>query len=538
MESKNILKFCLEKGFLIDNEVLKLFNETSDVESVKLIIEKIREVSQQKIITKEVFNQNKEKVNQFFLTLPKENQEKLESLKIKLGLSIEISRKTSEVLTHLSEFNKVEENLEQDQIDFEKKQINNSISDVKVINSPSILNKKLEVRDFINYFRSRFSEMKNILQERSELNNLTSINKIVANRRNVSIIGIVSDKRITKNQNILLEVEDLTGKIKVLISQNKPELYKKAEDITLDSIIGLKGVGNREIMFVNEIIFPDSVIFERKKSPVEEFVLFIADLHIGSKLFLEENFLKFIDYLNGKVLNTPEVEKIKYLVIAGDLIAGVGEYPGQEKDLKISDVELQYAKAAELLGKIRNNIKIIICPGNHDALRIMEPQPLLDEKYAWPLYNLKNIILVTNPSQINIGSRKGFNGFNILLYHGYSYHYYANNISRLMKEKAVHQPDKLMHYLLKQKHLAPTHSSTLYFPSEEDFLIIKNVPDILVSAHTHKSAVSYYNNILTISSSSWESKTAFQEKMGNEPDFCKVPMFNLKTRAIRVLDFE
>ncbi|MAH03823.1 hypothetical protein CMI39_03495 [Candidatus Pacearchaeota archaeon] len=538
MESKNILKFCLEKGFLIDNEVLKLFNETSDVESVKLIIEKIREVSQQKIITKEVFNQNKEKVNQFFLTLPKENQEKLESLKIKLGLSIEISRKTSEVLTHLSEFNKVEENLEQDQIDFEKKQINNSISDVKVINSPSILNKKLEVRDFINYFRSRFSEMKNILQERSELNNLTSINKIVANRRNVSIIGIVSDKRITKNQNILLEVEDLTGKIKVLISQNKPELYKKAEDITLDSIIGLKGVGNREIMFVNEIIFPDSVIFERKKSPVEEFVLFIADLHIGSKLFLEENFLKFIDYLNGKVLNTPEVEKIKYLVIAGDLIAGVGEYPGQEKDLKISDVELQYAKAAELLGKIRNDIKIIICPGNHDALRIMEPQPLLDEKYAWPLYNLKNIILVTNPSQINIGSRKGFNGFNILLYHGYSYHYYANNISRLMKEKAVHQPDKLMHYLLKQKHLAPTHSSTLYFPSEEDFLIIKNVPDILVSAHTHKSAVSYYNNILTISSSSWESKTAFQEKMGNEPDFCKVPMFNLKTRAIRVLDFE
>jgi DNA polymerase II small subunit len=107
-----------------------------------------------------------------------------------------------------------------------------------------------------------------------------------------------------------------------------------------------------------------------------------------------------------------------------------------------------------------------------------------------------------------------------------------------MKEKAVHQPDKLMHYLLKQKHLAPTHSSTLYFPSADDFLVIKDVPDIFISAHTHKSAVSYYNNILTISSSSWESKTAYQEKLGNEPDFCKVPMFNLKTRAIKILDFE
>ncbi len=349
---------------------------------------------------------------------------------------------------------------------------------------------------------------------------------------------MISDKRITKNKNILLEVEDLTGKIRVLISQNNPDIYKKAEEITLDSVIAFRGTGNREIIFANEVIFPDSIIFERKKSPVEEFVLFTADLHIGSKLFLEENFLKFIDYLNGKVLNTPEVEKIKYLIIAGDLIAGVGEYPGQEKDLKISDVESQYAKAAELLGKIRNNIKIIICPGNHDALRIMEPQPLLDEKYAWPLYNLKNIIFVTNPSQVNIGSRKGFSGFNILLYHGFSYHYYANNVSRLMKEKAVHQPDKLMHYLLKQKHLAPTHSSTLYFPSADDFLVIKDVPDIFISAHTHKSAVSYYNNILTISSSSWESKTAYQEKLGNEPDFCKVPMFNLKTRAIKILDFE
>ena len=70
------------------------------------------------------------------------------------------------------------------------------------------------------------------------------------------------------------------------------------------------------------------------------------------------------------------------------------------------------------------------------------------------------------------------------------------------------------------------------------FLIIKKIPDIFVSAHTHKSAVSYYNNTLLISVSSWESKTPYQEKMGNEPDFCKVPMFNLKTRTIKILDFE
>ena len=69
-------------------------------------------------------------------------------------------------------------------------------------------------------------------------------------------------------------------------------------------------------------------------------------------------------------------------------------------------------------------------------------------------------------------------------------------------------------------------------------MLIRKVPDIFFAGHTHKSAVSYYNNILTISSSTWESLTAFQEKMGNKPDFCKVPMFNLKTRAIKILDFE
>ena len=110
----------------------------------------------------------------------------------------------------------------------------------------------------------------------------------------------------------------------------------------------------------------------------------------------------------------------------------------------------------------------------------MEPQPLPDEKYAWPLYNLKNVILIENPFQVNIGAKKDFSGFNVLVYHGYSYHYYANNIPRLMKEKAVHTPDKLMHYLLKNRHLAPSHSSTLYFPSNDDALMIKDIPDIFL----------------------------------------------------------
>ena len=524
MESQEILKYCLRKGFLLDEEILKLFNESLDFETSKIVIERINQYTKRKIITKSVLNENKDKLSKIFSDIPFNNKNLMETLKIKLGLSIEISKEVGVISER--------------EVKSSPSQMSSFSEDVKIISMIPSISKKIEVKDFVTHFRNRFVELRKILQENSQLSNLVSINKIFGDKQGISLIGMVKSKRTTSNGNIIFEIEDLTGTIRILVNKNKPELFEKAELITLDSVMGFKGSGNKEIVYINDIIFPETILFERKKSPEEEYILFTGDVHIGSKLFLEENFLKFIDYLNGKVPDTPEVSKIKYLFIVGDLVAGVGVYPGQEKELTILDVEEQYQKAAELLKKIRSDIKIILSPGNHDALRIMEPQPLLDEKYAWPIYELKNIILTGNPALINLGSKKDFSGFNVLTYHGFSYHYYANNISYLAKEKATRKPEMIMAYLLKNRHLAPTHASSLYFPSEEDSLLIKEIPDIFLSGHTHKSGVQYYNGVLIISSSSWESKTAYEEKMGNEPDFCKVPMFNTKTRAIKILDFE
>ncbi len=520
MENNEILNFCIKKGLLLDKEVLNLFSDVTDINSVKLIIESIKEKTQQRVITKDIFNNNS--LLSIFSGLPKENQQNLEKLKIKLGLNIEISK----------EF--IPNSLEN-----QKKEFYDDKSLVKIINPPFSKSKKLSVGDFVSYFRNRFSEMRVFLQEHPELTNPISINKLSNNRQTSSLIGIVSSKNLTKNKNLIFEIEDLTGKIKILINKNKKELYEKAQEITLDSVIGFKGSGMKEIFFANDIIFPEIVLPERKKAFVEEFALFIGDLHIGSKTFMEEEFLKFINYLRGKVPGTEkEVSKIKYLFIVGDLITGVGVYPGQENEILFSNLESHFEKAAELLSKIPKNIQIIFCPGNHDGVRLMEPQPILDEKYAWPIFNLKNITLTTNPSLINIASRQDFGGFNVLMYHGFSFFYYADNISSLMIQKAAHKPELIMKYLLKNRHLAPTHASTQYFPCEKDSHIIRGIPDIFLAGHTHKSAVSYYNNILCISVAGWEGMTDYMEKRGAQPDFCKVPMLNLKTRAIKILDFE
>lgn len=519
MEAREILEYCLKKGLLVDKEILSLFEETTDFESAKLIIEKMRESNpSSKILTKNSFLENRDKVNQLFEILPEPSREEFDRLKIKLGLSIEICKEKYASAQEARE--------------------SSYTQNVRILSNFLPVSRKLAVSDFVSYFRGRFNEMRNILQEHSDLTNLVSINKISGDRQGVSIIGMISDKKVTKNKNILLEIEDLTGKIKVLINKDKKELYSLAEDLTLDSIVGFKGTGRREIFFANDLVLPEASLPERKRGPVEEYALFIGDMHIGSKLFMEEHFLKFIDYLNGKVPNTPEVSKIKYIFIVGDVITGVGNYPNQENQILLPDLESHFQKAAELLGKIRSDIKIIISTGNHDGVRLMEPQPLISEKYAWPLYNLKNVTFTTNPSLVNIGSVPGFSGFNVLLYHGFSFFYYADNIPSLIKQKAAHAPELIMTYLLKNRHLCPTHSSTQYFPSEKDSHLIRDVPDIFLAGHTHKSGITYYNNILVVSVSSWESFTAYQEKRGAIPDFCKVPLFNLKTGAIKILDFE
>ena len=536
--SQDILNFCMKKGLLVDSSILNALKEVDDVDSVKFVIEKIKEFSQQRIITKETFNKNSDKLSQLFSNLPEQNKKILQKLKIRLGLNIEISQ---EVICEniKDEENNINEKDNYEIINNQEDFSNNS--NVKVISFDYSPSKKLNVDDFVNYFRSRFEDMRKILQEHSELDSLVSINKMSGNKQNVSLIGLVLDKRTTKNKNILLDIEDLTGTTRVLINKNKKELYDKAQEITLDSVLGFKGSGNKEIFFVNDVIFPDAVLSERKKSPNEEHAVFLGDTHIGSKKFMEENFLSFINYINGNVPGTEEeVKKIKYLFFVGDLVAGVGNYPGQEYEISLPDLESHFEKAAELLGKIRKDITIIISPGNHDGVRIMEPQPVLSEKYAWPLYNMENVIITTNPSTVNIASdpNKGFKGFNVLMYHGFSYFYYTDNIYPLMMAEAKHNPEIILKYILKNRHLAPTHSSTQYFPSEKDAHIIREVPDIILSGHIHKSAVSHYNNILCISVSGWESMTDYMEKMGAKPDFCKVPLLNLKTRAIKILDFE
>ena len=407
---------------------------------------------------------------------------------------------------------------------------------VVVLRSYNEKSKKMAVEDFVALFNSRYKLLKEILCNRLELRDTVSISRIV-NKENerVALIGIVSNKRTTKNGNLLLEIEDLSGKINVLINKNRNELREAEKEIVLDEVIGVTGNTNNGFVFAERIFFPDvPVIKELKKSPVEESAVFISDLHVGNKTFLERDFNKFLEWLNSE---DDEVKKIKYLFILGDLIEGIGIYPGQEGDLEIKDYYKQYEKFVELIKKVPTRVNIILCPGNHDALRLDEPQPALGENFLGELIERGNVFSVSNPAFVNIGASKDFSGFDVLIYHGGSFAHYADSVDSIRLAGGLKRADLILKFLLKKRHLAPTHTSTSYLAGKRDNLVIDLVPDFFVGGHIHRCTVENYNNITMINASCWVPQSDYMEKRGMEPEPCRAIIVNLDTRGCKIKIF-
>ncbi|MFC1704781.1 DNA-directed DNA polymerase II small subunit [Nanoarchaeota archaeon] len=414
---------------------------------------------------------------------------------------------------------------------------------VKIVSSYKAESKKRDIQDFVQHFNARYRALEKLLRNRQELNTILSINRIIhkTDRGHISLIGTVQNKQTTKNNNIMLTLEDPTGTIKVLANKNKPELYEIAKDIVLDEVIAVVGANGDNIVFANNILQPDAPQKDLKKSPHEGCVAVLSDLHVGSNNFLAEDFDRFIEWINQRKGNEVQInlaKSIQYILIVGDLIDGCGIYPEQDKELTIKDITEQYAECARLLKQIPPHINIIICPGNHDAMRIAEPQPPLYEDFAGAIHEMPNVTLVSNPATINIHGTEEFSGFEVLMYHGYSFDFFVANVDSIRNNGGYDRGDLIMKFLLKKRHLAPTHTSTLYMPhSEKDPLVIEKIPDLFVTGHIHKSIVANYKNTTMVSGSCWQSKTSFQERVGHNPEPSRVPIINLKTRDVKILKF-
>jgi DNA polymerase II small subunit len=383
-----------------------------------------------------------------------------------------------------------------------------------------------EIRDLSSYFGNRYHKLKELLSRKKELKDIQPIKEGGGTDDVLKIVGMVSDIRYTKNNHKLIELEDETGSATVLVHNENHHLFEMAERTVLDEVIGVVGSRKGSLIMASELINPGVPRIDEK--PMDFSAVFLSDTHIGSSTFLDDAFSRFIRWMKGEYGDDEQREianKVKYLVVAGDIVDGIGVYPHQDKELIIKDIHQQYEEAARLFGDL-SHVKIIIAPGNHDASRLAEPQPALPEEYAEDLYQLKNAEFVSNPSLVSL------DGINVLIYHGRSF----DDLAMTVKGMSHQQSDIIMKELLEKRHLAPIYGERTPLASEiEDHLVIEEIPDVFHTGHVHINSYKKYKGIHLINSGTFQSQTEFQKIYNIVPTCAQVPV--LDQGNLKILDF-
>jgi len=382
-----------------------------------------------------------------------------------------------------------------------------------------------EYEDFVSLFRDRYERLSGQLRSRVNRRPAETL-EAMSGGTDAALIGLVDDVRSTANGHWLLDLEDPTGTFPVLITKDR-DIADLVDELLLDEVIAVEGTlaDDAGILFVDALHFPD-VPRTYSASTADRHVqaALISDVHVGSQEFVEDAWNRFADWLH-----TAEAEAIEYLLIAGDMVEGVGVYPDQDEELSIIDIYEQYETFAEHLKSVPGDIEIVMIPGNHDAVRLAEPQPGFDEELR-EIMSAHDARIVSNPSTVTV------EGVSVLMYHGVSL---DEVIAEFPEEKASYdEPHKPMYHLLKKRHVAPQYGGHMRLaPEPEDHLVIDDVPDVFHTGHVHKLGYGQYHNVLAINSGCWQAQTAFQKSVNIDPDVGYAPVVDLDTLDVTIRKF-
>jgi DNA polymerase II small subunit len=379
--------------------------------------------------------------------------------------------------------------------------------------------------DFVSVFQDRYEKLSKQLRGRVNHRPADTIEQMSPGS-DAALIGLVSDIRSTASGHWLVELEDTTGTFPCLIMKDR-EFADDVRNMLHDECVAVEGTlaDDGGILFVDSLHFPD---IPRTHSPSTADrpvkAALISDVHCGSEEFLEDAWQRFADWLH-----TPEAAEVEYLLIAGDMVEGIGVYPGQDEELEIIDIYDQYEAFSEHLKDVPGDMDIVMIPGNHDAVRLAEPQPAFDEELR-DIMSAHDAQISANPSTVNV------EGVSVLMYHGVSL---DEVIAELPDESATYErPHDAMEQLLRKRHVAPQYGGqTRVAPEPEDHLVMEEVPDIFHTGHVHKLGYGKYHNVLMVNSSCWQSQTDFQKKVNLQPDVGYAPIIDLQTLDLTIRQF-
>lgn len=388
-----------------------------------------------------------------------------------------------------------------------------------------------DVDGYIDYFNSRFKQIENILKQRVDVKDSIPLSYALKLplKSKLKTIGMVTNKS-ARGDRLFVDIEDQNSHVTLLVSG---ELINRGLEILEDQVICVDGFKYRDDLFVvNDLIWPDVPMHDSHRSNIDVCAVFAGDIHVGSRWFRADLFEKFVKWVNLELGAKPSrdlASKVKYLIITGDLVDGVGIYPQQLDELLIPTQKAQYHEAAKLLSEIPDHIEILIIPGNHDAVRRSLPQPPIPEKYAPELYADSRVHMLPNPSNLKL------HGVEILLDHGKA----LDDILSSTPGYDFHHPVNGLELMLRCRLLAPIYGQTTPIaPERMDRLVIRSVPDILAMGHIHIHESKKYKGVTLISSGSFQDQTPFQRRMKLKPTPGLISVFNLKTHQHIPIDLE
>ncbi len=388
--------------------------------------------------------------------------------------------------------------------------------------------------DFVDYFQDRYNQIEKMLRGRRELRNAVAIERISAGAQEVAIIGMVVEKRITKNGHRMVQVEDSTGAVNVLVNKDEHQLIAFADTLVNDEVIGVVAQASNkgDLLFSTSLIRPDIPRqHETNRSEAPVMAAFLSDIHVGSNTFLTENWEAMLKWLAGHGTTSRERDaagRVKYLVIPGDLVDGVGIYPGQQDELTIGDVYDQYGAFGDWMKDLPEHLEVIVQPGNHDASRPAEPQPAFTQEVR-ERFDHHNAHFVANPAWFKM------HGVTTLGYHGSSLIDFATSVTHLEYE----EPLPAMKQMLQSRHLAPLYGErTPVAPEHHDYLVIHEVPDLFITGHVHVPGIESYRGVQMVNCGTWQSQTLYQKMLNFTPDPARMPLIDLQNLRGTLVDFQ
>ena len=391
--------------------------------------------------------------------------------------------------------------------------------------------------DMQSCFKSRLNQIREIMLNHRSLPRRPITNSEAWRNRGrynskdleITIVGLAGDVRWTRTGSMRFVVEDEFSQIPCILKppSDATPLHPSLDGLMNDEIVGVSGwflSGEGEpIFFVRDIHKPPLGNHSKAQSGQDSAVsaAFLSDVHFGSKTFLHPQWEKMIHWFK----NDPLARTVKYFVLSGDGVDGVGIYPGQERHLTITDLFNQYGELARMLEEVPDWVDVVMLPGNHDAVRPAEPQPALDPEVQ---QDYSNTTFVGNPCDFSL------HGVRVLSYHGKS----IDDFVATLRSVTYSKPEMAMRGMLERRHLAPSWGGkTPLSPEPEDRLVIPVVPDIFVTGHVHGHFVGDHKGTLMVHSSTWQDQTDFQRMLGFQPKPCILTVVNLHTFATESINF-